>query len=229
MGTILLRPVCLPVGRVQMDGRVAVFAAVRVSRSAGSDCVVHLERCGDRDRSAVSKREECMGWVIALVIIVAVVALDVAMLHGAKPDAPQAARYTRPISPFTPTEQSFLRILDEIVGEKARVFAKVRLAEIVAPVAGMTGGDRNEVQHKLNDAHLDFLLCKRDDLSVICAVTLEDGARFLMGQARSATFVREVCHTAGVPLVHIPAGLASTFDEVRKLLVPHLVAARPPA
>ena len=167
-----------------------------------------------------------MGWVIALVIIVA---LDVAMLHGAKPDVPPVGHYKRPVSLFTPAERSFLRILDEIAGEKARVFAKVRLAEIVSPGAGITGGDRNEARHKANDGHLDFLLCKRDDLSVICAVRLEDGARFLKGQAQSGTFLREVCDTAGVPLVHIPAGRASTIDEVRKLLAPHFIAGRMPA
>ena len=47
-----------------------------------------------------------MGWVIALVIIVAVVALDVAMLHGAKPENPAVSPYTRSTSLFTSAETS---------------------------------------------------------------------------------------------------------------------------
>jgi hypothetical protein len=169
-----------------------------------------------------------MGWIIALAIILAVAALDLAMLQGAKADAPPASPYTRSRSLFTPAERSFLRVLDEVVGDKARVFSKVRLAEVVAPGAGMSREDRNEAEHRLNHSRFDFLLCKPDDLSVICAIMLEDGARFLAGQSHARAFLREVCHAAGVPLVQVPAGLASTLEEVSRRLAPHLVAVRIP-
>lgn len=165
-----------------------------------------------------------MGWVIALVIIIAVVTLDVAMLHNAKPDETPVAPYVRSPYLFTPVERSLLGVLDQVVGDRARIFGKVRVADVVAPGSGVTGSGRNDPQHKLSRSRFDFLLCNRDDLSVICAIALDDGTRRLKGKLHPSAYLSEVCHAAGIPLIHVPARIASTLDEVRKLLAPHLVA-----
>jgi hypothetical protein len=44
----------------------------------------------------------------------------------------------------------------------------------------------------------------------------------VFGTSRQIAFLHEVCHTAGVPLIHVPATMASAVDEVRGLLAPHL-------
>lgn len=165
-----------------------------------------------------------MGWVIALVIIAAVVALDVAMLHGAKPENPGVSPYTPSTSLFTSAERSFLRLLDEVVGDNGRVFSKVRVADVVVPGAGMTREDRNEAERKLDHSRFDFLLCNNEDLSVICAIPFGEGVLHRTGRSHAGNFLREVCHAAGVPLIHVPARVCSGIDEVRQLLVPHLAA-----
>ena len=163
-----------------------------------------------------------MGWIIALVIIIAVVALDVAMLQGTTAEETPTASYRRSSQLFTPTEQSFLRVLDQAVGDSARILGKVRVADVVVPGVGLSRSDRNETQHRLFHARFDFLLCKQDDLSVICAIVLDDGARRLKGQWHPSAFLIEVCDVAGVPLIHVPARFTTAIDEVRKLLAPHL-------
>ena len=143
-----------------------------------------------------------MGWVIALVIILGVVALDVAMLNKPRLDETPNAPYVRSVHLFSPAERSFLQVLDEVVGDSARVFGKVRVADVVLPREEMTGRERKETCHKVSTHRFDFLLCNRHDLSVICAVALDDGTRHLTGKSHPAAGLREVCHAAGVPLTH---------------------------
>jgi len=163
-----------------------------------------------------------MGWAIALVIILGVVALDVAMLNKPRFDETSNAPYARSLHLFSPAERSFLQVLDEVVGDNARIFGKVRVADVVVPGEGMTGSDWKEAYRKVSSHSFDFLLCNRNDLSVICAIALDDGTRNLTGKSHPAAFLSEVCHAAGVPLIHVPETIASAIDEVRKLLAPHL-------
>jgi hypothetical protein len=163
-----------------------------------------------------------MGWVIALIIILGIVALDVAMLNKPRLDETSNTPYARSVHLFSPAERSFLQVLDEVVGDNARIFGKVRVADVVVPGEGMTGSDWKEAYSKVSSHRFDFLLCNRNDLSVICAIALGDGTHHLTGRSHTTAFLREVCHDAGVPLIHVPATITSAIDEVRKLLAPHL-------
>jgi hypothetical protein len=163
-----------------------------------------------------------MGWVIALVIIIGVVALDVTMLNNNKQEEAPNTPYARSAHLFNSTERSFLQILDRVVGDNARIFGKVRVADVVMPGDGMTGSNWKEAYHKASSHRFDFLLCNRNDLSVICAIALDNGTPHLLGTSNQTAFLRQVCHAAGVPLIHVPVTIASAIDEVRKLLAPHL-------
>jgi hypothetical protein len=61
-----------------------------------------------------------MGWAIALVIIIGVVALDVAMLNNNKQDEAPNTPYARSAHLFNPAERSFLQVLDRVVGDNDR-------------------------------------------------------------------------------------------------------------
>jgi len=163
-----------------------------------------------------------MGWAIALIIILGVVALDVMLLNKTRLDETSNPPYTRAAHLFSPAERSFLQVLDEVVGNNARIFGKVRVADVVVPGGGVTGSDWKETYRKISSHRFDFLLCNRNDLSVICAIAFDDGTQDLAGKSHPAAYLREVCDAAGVPLIHVPETIASAIDEVRKLLAPHL-------
>jgi hypothetical protein len=163
-----------------------------------------------------------MGWVIALVLIAGVVALDVAMLNNANVDEIPDASYARSVNLFNPAERSFLQVLDQVVGGNARIFGKVCVADVVVPGEGVTVNGWKKAYRKVSGSRFDFVLCDRNDLSVICAIALEHGNRHPGGRSHSTATLGEVCHAAGVPLIHVPAGITAASDEVRKLLAPHL-------
>ena len=74
-------------------------------------------------------------WIIVLVIVVAVV---VVALNFVKRDGAQQSEYQyRKLEVlFTPTERSFLGVLQQAVGENAQTFGKVRVADVIAPKKG---------------------------------------------------------------------------------------------
>ncbi len=75
---------------------------------------------------------------------------------------------------FSPAERSFLGVLDLAVGDQARVFAKVRVADVLTPEAGMGKSKWQQAFNKISAKHVDYLLCHPSDLSFICAIELDD-------------------------------------------------------
>lgn len=175
-----------------------------------------------RQVSAERVENKAMGWVIASVIILAVVALGVALLYRTRRASARNVPHQRLAHLFTPAERSFLRVLDQVVGDDARIFGKVRVADVLLPGKGVEGRERNEAYHSIACRSFDFLLCDRGDLSVICAVVLDTDTRRAKGRSQQAALLNEVCHAAGIPLIRVPAGIAPVRDEVRKLLAPYL-------
>ena len=103
-----------------------------------------------------------MGWVIALVIILGIVALDVAMLNNTRLDETPNVPYARSAHLFSPDERSFLQVLDQVVGGNARVFGKVHVADVVVPGEGMTRSSWKEAYRKVSGHRFDFLLCNTE-------------------------------------------------------------------
>nr|WP_274522501.1 DUF2726 domain-containing protein [Halorhodospira halochloris] len=101
--------------------------------------------------------------------------------------------YTKASALFSPAERSFLGVLDQAAGYDYRVFGKVRVADVVK-VRSMA--DRRAWQRAFNQIsskHFDFILCAKDDLSVVAAVELDDkshqkgkrGERMVRREAKS--------------------------------------------
>jgi len=76
-------------------------------------------------------------------------------------------------SPFTAAEARFLRVLDEALGEEYRVFAKLRLADLL-DVRGERGAAWLRAFNQISAKHVDFVVCRRETLEVVAAVELDD-------------------------------------------------------
>ncbi|GBC59161.1 hypothetical protein DENIS_0097 [Desulfonema ishimotonii] len=122
---------------------------------------------------------------------------------------------------FTPAERSFLGVLTQTVGENARIFGKVRVADVVTPKKGVSRSDWQKAFNKISAKHFDFLLCDKNDLSVLCAVELDDRSHQSESRQTRDAFLNGACSAAGVPLVHVPARRTYTVSEIRELVAPH--------
>jgi hypothetical protein len=123
---------------------------------------------------------------------------------------------------FSPAERSFYGVLNQVVRENAKIFGKVRVADVAVPRKGLSRSDWQKAFNKVSAKHFDFLLCRNDDLSVICAIELDDRSHLSKKRQQRDEFLRGVCNAAGVSLIQVPAKVSYVIDEVKQILAPHI-------
>ena len=106
--------------------------------------------------------------------------------------------YQKVKSLFTPAERSFLGILDQIVRNQALIFGKVRVADVINPQKTLTQNNWQIAFNKISSKHFDFLICDKNDLSIICAIELNDSSHLSKKRQSRDEFITEACKAAGV-------------------------------
>ena len=114
--------------------------------------------------------------------------------------------------------------LHKAIGNNATIFGKVRVADVVEPKEGLSRSARQKAFNKISANHFDFLVCDKEDLSVACAIELDDRSHNSKRRQEKDEFLKEVCEAAGVPLVQVPAKSGYVISEVRRLLPTSLTA-----
>lgn len=116
-------------------------------------------------------------------------------------------------------ELSFYRVLREVVADRAVVCVKVRLGDlffVARPNENM--GLRN----KINQKHVDFVLCEPSTMQPLCGVELDDASHQRPKQIEKDRFQDDVFSAAGLPLVRVRAARGYVPSELAALLEPVL-------
>ncbi len=152
-------------------------------------------------------------WVLIALVLLAltVLALKVKQPGRRSEDYP----YTKRPILFSPAERSFLGVLDQAVGEEYRIFGKVRVADIVDAQQGLDARGRQTALNRVTNKHFDFVLCRKSDLSVICAIELNDQSHQRRKRQERDAFLAGVCQAVGVPLLQVPAQRGYAIPELR--------------
>jgi hypothetical protein len=161
-----------------------------------------------------------MSTIIVLVIVVLIAVAVFAALTKKQSDAGTVGFPYQPVKAlFSPAERSFLGVLDQAVGSDYRVFGKVRIADTASVKSGLGNSARQGALNRIAAKHFDFVVCRASDLSIVCAVELNDKSH--AGQRTQARdeLVRNVCKAIGLPLLAVPAKQSYSLQEVRAQLV----------
>lgn len=136
-------------------------------------------------------------WPLILFAFVSVVLLIMAL--ASLRDGPLP--YERRGVLLSPAEVSFLRSLQLAVREDWLVFSMVRMADIikVRPKTRKTSFWQGRIQNK----HLDFVLCDYETLEVKLAIELDDDTPSRPDNSQRDKFVNTALHAAGLPLIRI--------------------------
>ena len=121
---------------------------------------------------------------------------------------------------FSSAERSFLVALDQAVGPEHRVFGKVRVADIAAVKPGLSASARQGAVNRVGSKHFDFVVCRASNLSVVCAVELNDKSHASKRVQTSDAVKRGVCKAIGVPFFEVPAKSAYLVPELQNRLAP---------
>jgi hypothetical protein len=151
---------------------------------------------------------------ILLAVVVIVLAAIAGMLKSARRQ-PAAYPYTKNKALFSPAERSFLGVLDQAVGGDYRVFGKIRIADVTAVKRMSDSRARQRAFNRISAKHFDFVLCARDDLSIVAAIELDDQSHQQRKRQVRDDFVVGLCHAIGLPLVQVPAQRAYSVAELR--------------
>jgi hypothetical protein len=157
-----------------------------------------------------------MSWIFILVIVIVVAALFLAAVGN---KASLGSKVGFPYVPakllFSPAERAFLGALDQAVGSEHRVFGKVRVADLASVKAGLSTAARQGALNRVAAKHFDFVVCRASDLSVVCAVELNDSSHSTKRAQSRDEFLTNVCSAIGLPLFQIAAKRAYSVQELQ--------------
>ncbi len=153
--------------------------------------------------------------VVAIVLIVAGLLVALKTKQGTKEDG---FGFEKRELLFSPAERSFLGVLEQALDGKYRIFGKVRLGDIVKPAKGLTLSKRTSASNRINQKHVDFVICSTTDLAVFGVVELDDQSHAREDRVKRDDFVDQALSAAKIPIIHFSAKKGYSLQEVRARL-----------
>jgi len=123
---------------------------------------------------------------------------------------------------LTPAERSFFGALEQAVDGRARVFAKVRIGDVLGIRPGLEASSTTRARNRVQQKHFDFVLCGEDTLRVLAAIGLDDRSHEQDRQRERDAFVEGACRSAQLALLRFPAREAYSLLELRSAVEPVL-------
>lgn len=125
---------------------------------------------------------------------------------------------------LTQPELACFNTLKTVAGDEFYIMAKVSLSDIAVVKKGVDQA-RLKKAAKQGKRHIDFILCNKETLAVVCAIELENAATAASGkkESHSAALLEEV----GVMVFHMPVKTSYSVPEMQQVLTPYLKGHQP--
>lgn len=138
--------------------------------------------------------------VITLCLMALIGVLALAFFFGliSVPQGPCA--YTKTDSFMIPAEQEFLSILDQAVGDKYRIFAKVHMADLLRPERQL-GVTSMTALENISTKRFDYVLCDKNTLAAVVAIELDGKIHRRPKVKQRDAFINDACIGAGLTLM----------------------------
>ena len=116
---------------------------------------------------------------------------------------------------MSPAERAFFSVLNQAAGEDWRVFAKVRIADVLTPAKGLNRSRWQSAFNAISAKHFDFLLCDPADCAPTLAVELDDKSHEKASRQKRDRLVEAACASAGLPLLRVKVARTYAVAEIR--------------
>lgn len=157
-----------------------------------------------------------MNWMILGGIAAAVVILFAFRKFSGRRGKSTRPGYQKRDFLLSPEERLFFAALKQAVGEDYEIFGRVPAQDVVVP---RPGSGRNPPQDELDETaghYFPFVLCNKADLSIACAVQLQEHAFAGKKSAAHPDPLKPMCQAAGLPLVRFESGPMYDANEIRE-------------
>ena len=126
------------------------------------------------------------------------------------------APYERQEYFLSPAEKAFYDVLDALVGEDVVICPKPAVREVLR-VRGNIRRDRQKYFNWISQKHVDFVLCDRETMQILCAVELDDSSHERADRRQRDAFMDKAFRKAKLPLFHIPCRKSYGAKELNEL------------
>lgn len=134
------------------------------------------------------------------------------------------SKYKQTQSLFTNAERQFLFVLDEAVGPEFRVFAKVRVADLVE-VKGISSSNKKaffSAFSQIGMKHIDYVVVSKATLKVLVLIELDDRSHMLSPRIKRDKFLDELFASVKLPLVRIKVSGKYSVPAIQSSLHPYI-------
>lgn len=126
----------------------------------------------------------------------------------------------------SPAELSFYQVLREVVrhpsdphgADQAVVLCKVRAADLVGVKKGLERSKYQSAFNRIKAKHVDFVLARATDLSVLCVVELDDSTHRQKKVQERDALMDAIYGATGIAVVHVPCKKVYVKEEVAGLI-----------
>ena len=168
-----------------------------------------------------------IGWIVVLIALAAALTIVTRKMLSLPGDM-ELYPYQRLTSLLSPAERSFFLSLEHAVGDCFKIFAKVRVADVVTmkPLPRMSLP--STALTRIAGHQFDFVLCQNDGLAIVGVVELDDQTADQRIQHSRDGFLIGLCRSVGLPLVHIRVQPFYPREALRALIFESLNMTPPP-
>jgi hypothetical protein len=156
-----------------------------------------------------------MSWILIALVIVVLFAVAAAALRKQVQTGGVGFPYRAAPRLFSAAERSFLGVLDQAVGAEHRVFGKVRVADVATMEPGLSRSARQGALNRIAAKHFDYVVCRASDMSIVCAVELNDKSHQSNRARERDAFIAKLCEVIALPLLVVPAQTAYSAIDIR--------------
>jgi len=126
------------------------------------------------------------------------------------------------VSLFSPSEKFFYFALKKALKDKYIIFAKVRIADVIKPASTMNKKQWWKAFVQISSKHFDFVLCRKHDLKVLCAIELNDKSHQVRERKKRDFLVKHICNTSQMPIIWVSASKSYDAVELLSLVEKHI-------
>ena len=177
----------------------------------------HIEAAGDKAPQKGKEEGFLENWFYIALAAAAALLLAAAiwkLLRRANPWS--RAPYERQEYFLSPAEKAFYDVLDALVGEDVVICPKPAVREVLR-VRGNVRRDRQKYFNWISQKHVDFVLCDRETMQILCAVELDDSSHERADRRQRDAFMDKAFRKAKLPLFHIPCRKSYGAKELNEL------------
>jgi len=117
---------------------------------------------------------------------------------------------------LSPAERSFFGVIQQAVASDYRIFAKVRLADIVRPVRSPSRSGWQSAFNRISGKHVDFVLCDSARLSVLAVIELDDQTHERFERGVRDGLVDSALAEARIPVLRVQARQSYSPAQIRE-------------